>query len=112
MPARRAHRTASGRSGLGAVSLSLLTITSCGGDCADMSCSRGLCCPPGFGNCDGDPNNVCETNTGSDAKSCGACGAACPMNLPSCRSGHCAGVNVLLIVGEPIGYAFFRPHGL
>lgn len=57
-------------------------------------CVGGMClpgpCNPGFGDCDGLPENGCETAL-TTATNCGACGAAC--NLPnaseSCATGTC-----------------------
>ncbi len=39
-----------------------------GGACTVASCNRG------FGNCDGDPSNGCETNLATSPAHCGACG--------------------------------------
>ncbi|MGA2450615.1 MAG: hypothetical protein ABTD50_18265 [Polyangiaceae bacterium] len=43
-------------------------------------CSRGECtvgsCDPGWGDCDGNPANGCETNTTTNS-SCGLCGVVC-----------------------------------
>ncbi len=58
---------------------------------ATPRCAEGVCgfvCNPGFGDCDGDPANGCETNTGASAAHCGACGAACESGLV-CSAGRC-----------------------
>lgn len=80
---------------------SLATTTdcgACGAPCvrasALTSCTTGLCrataCVPGYGDCDADPLNGCETplNTLTD---CGTCGAPCAvaMGNPSCTTGAC-----------------------
>ncbi len=58
-------------------------------------CNGGVCsslCSPGFGNCDGDLANGCETNTNTTAAHCGACGRGCttwPFTVPACASGAC-----------------------
>ncbi|MFO0625452.1 MAG: FG-GAP-like repeat-containing protein [Polyangiales bacterium] len=63
---------------------------------ATPSCASGVCgvasCNAGFGNCDGNPSNGCETNTGTSASHCGACGNACtvPNATPACTGGACA----------------------
>jgi hypothetical protein len=43
---------------------------------------------PGFGNCDGESSNGCETNTGTSAANCGACGRACGSGQ-TCADGVC-----------------------
>jgi len=49
-------------------------------------------CPAGYGNCDGDPTNGCETDLTSDAAHCGACADACDDTNaePHCSDGVCA----------------------
>jgi hypothetical protein len=51
-------------------------------------------CPSGFGECDGMPSTVCETNLQTDNAHCGNCSTACPpfglMSFGStCTAGHC-----------------------
>ena len=48
-------------------------------------------CDPGYGDCDGDPSNGCETNTSSDPWNCGACASACNSvnGTPSCVGSAC-----------------------
>lgn len=44
------------------------------------ACKHGVCqvdCESGWGDCDGDPNNGCETNLQTDGANCGGCGLAC-----------------------------------
>lgn len=60
------------------------------------SCIAGVCgvgsCNFGFGNCDGNARNGCETDTGTSATSCGVCGNVCPApanGAPVCRGGVC-----------------------
>ncbi len=78
-------------------------LTRCGEDCVDTSsdpencgvcdnacdpyvhaspgCTMGQCamgpCDEGWGDCDHDPANGCETDLGSDAQNCGECGREC-----------------------------------
>ncbi len=71
----------------------------CGLACAPANgsgaCNSGTCevtnCNAGFGNCDGNPTNGCETDTTSSMSHCGACGRTCaPANGTGvCRSGSC-----------------------
>jgi hypothetical protein len=56
-----------------------------------VTCTAGACvltgaCAAGFGDCDGDANNGCETSL-TDAAHCGACGIACSGATPTCASG-------------------------
>src|SRR5262249_23760543 len=71
----------------------------CGNVCTNANggttCVNGACvptCTGTFKDCDGNPNNGCETDTSSSLTSCGACGQACSNNhgTPSCNSGACA----------------------
>jgi hypothetical protein len=45
------------------------------------TCTNGVCgfstCAAGFGDCDGDASNGCETDLGTDNANCGKCGDAC-----------------------------------
>jgi hypothetical protein len=62
---------------------------------ATARCSGGICavdtCTAPYADCDGDPTNGCETNTGTDSDSCGGCGLACPAvnGTPSCVASAC-----------------------
>jgi hypothetical protein len=62
---------------------------------AMASCVMGRCavasCADGRGDCDRDPANGCEVDTGTSLSHCGACGAACatPDGTPSCVAGRC-----------------------
>ncbi len=58
----------------------------CGIVCAPQNgmtatCTNGVCgytkCAAGYGDCDGDASNGCETNLGTDNANCGKCGDAC-----------------------------------
>jgi hypothetical protein len=79
----------------------------CGHACSTehgtASCSGGACaitCDAGFGDCDGDVTDGCETSVASTVTDCGACGNACSAahGTPSCRLGACG------VVCEP-GFA-------
>ena len=69
---------------------------SCGKACsvahATPACQSGQCklatCDHDWGDCNGDPADGCETNLVTDAKNCGACGAACafPNAQPACAA--------------------------
>ncbi len=71
----------------------------CGRACDDsngtVACSNGLCslvtCRAGYGDCDEDPTNGCETVTLSTVRHCGACGEACENEHGStdCDAGRC-----------------------
>lgn len=59
------------------------------------SCVAGKCgistCDVGFGNCDGDATNGCETTFADDPLNCGGCGKACVVanGTPKCVGGNC-----------------------
>lgn len=62
------------------------------------SCLAGVCvpsCSSGFGNCDGNPNNGCETDTSNNPSNCGTCGHSCAVahTQTSCLSGGCVVVS-------------------
>lgn len=61
---------------------------------AGRGCSAlGMCiflCVGGYGDCDGDAANGCETNArGTDPRNCGGCGVVCPAGQPMCSGGTC-----------------------
>jgi hypothetical protein len=64
----------------------------CAFDHAAASCAAGVCaigaCEAGWGDCDGNPANGCETALASSAAHCGACGRACPAGQ-ACGGGAC-----------------------
>jgi hypothetical protein len=68
----------------------------CGTACtlpnAAATCSTGSCaiaaCNSGWGNCDGNAANGCETNTNTSNANCGGCGMACA-GLTVCSNGMC-----------------------
>ncbi len=72
----------------------------CGNVCAFANasavCAAGACalgaCNAGFGDCDGNPTNGCETSLATATSHCGACGAACNATngTASCAGGSCA----------------------
>jgi hypothetical protein len=94
--------------------------TSCGTSCSGLvnctalphvdgaSCSSGTCsitCSSGYGNCDGNPGNGCETNLNADA----TCGTSCAARtncdtLAHVSGGSCSG-GACTITGCASGYA-------
>jgi len=68
------------------------------------SCTAGVCgsaCVTGFGNCDSDPSNGCETDLRSNVNKCGTCSTVCPTGN-SCIDGVCRAfvpVDVTLLLG-------------
>jgi hypothetical protein len=58
-----------------------------------VTCVDGVCtaeaCELGYGDCDGDPANGCETRV-DDLDNCGACGVSC--DLDNCAGGVCTAV--------------------
>jgi hypothetical protein len=72
----------------------------CGTTCsgftnATASCSNGVCklgaCSPGFGNCNSDVTDGCETSTDGSTEHCGACGEKCDPGKV-CQAGACVGI--------------------
>jgi formylglycine-generating enzyme required for sulfatase activity len=64
---------------------SVLNCGGCGAQCslsnATPQCNTGLCliaCATGFGDCDGDRSNGCETGLNTNRAHCGSCGNECP----------------------------------
>ncbi|AKV01107.1 Tryptophan synthase alpha chain [Labilithrix luteola] len=57
------------------------------------SCKKGLCvyeCEPGFGDCNGDPSDGCETNVNKNPLNCGSCGNSCNVTAGQpCIEGKC-----------------------
>ena len=69
----------------------------CGKNCsapphAKAQCQSATCavtsCDPGYTDCNNNGVDGCETQTGTDAKNCGACGNVCPNGLV-CQNGGC-----------------------
>jgi hypothetical protein len=68
--------------------------TACTNPNGTTSCSGGACvpaCSAGFGNCNGNPNDGCETNTKTSTSHCGSCGnvCSCPSGTANCVNGIC-----------------------
>jgi F5/8 type C domain len=63
---------------------------------ATSACAAGVCgfaCAAGFGDCDRDAANGCETDTRASVAHCGGCGMACAPRAnatASCAAGSCA----------------------
>ena len=55
--------------------------------CASSAC--GVACQNGFGNCDNDPSNGCESDSAHDAANCGGCGTACTTGAAPYCGGTC-----------------------
>lgn len=57
------------------------------------ACRKGICeldCLPGFGDCNGDPSDGCETNLMAHPGNCGACGNSCDLvGGQPCIDGKC-----------------------
>lgn len=78
---------------------------SCSNDCtklknvSEASCTVGVCgivkCVPGFGNCDNNVSNGCETDTNTTATHCGFCGQNCS-TLPNVLNGSCDAGNCII----------------
>ncbi|MDW8246014.1 MAG: hypothetical protein RMJ84_05520, partial [Sandaracinaceae bacterium] len=68
----------------------------CSGGNANWSCRDGACriesCMAGYGDCDGDPTNGCETNLMNSIGHCGRCGNRCMGGNAtwSCVGGVCS----------------------
>ncbi len=61
---------------------------------ATATCAMGTCgstCAPGFGDCDGNPANGCETNLNTTGTACGSCTNVCNVAnaTASCTAGTC-----------------------
>jgi hypothetical protein len=61
------------------------------GSCANNACGIGMC-NAGFGNCDNNLMNGCETNTSGDPLNCGMCGTKCTYanGVGACVASMCA----------------------
>ncbi len=73
---------------------SLPNVLAAGVGCTGSACTLGggtASCVAGFGNCDSNANNGCETNTNVDGTNCGACGRMC-LAGQTCRMGTCTTV--------------------
>jgi hypothetical protein len=74
------------------------TCGGCGKKCSDTNgvpgCVNGVCgilCNPGWGNCDGNADNGCETDLSSHVSHCGGCDQPCSAanGTPNCVAGKC-----------------------
>ncbi len=79
-------------------STSLTNCGACGVACTNAdgttSCTAGACapvCATGFGDCDGNKANGCETNLTSSLTNCGSCGSVCslPNANTACQTSVC-----------------------
>ncbi len=76
------------------------------------ACAAGVCglgtCDPGYGNCDTNPGNGCETNTQVTLAHCGGCGQACApahATAAACDAGTCLPVTCAAGWGDCDGVA-------
>lgn len=77
--------------------------SACGKKCTashavNATCAMATCgfdtCYPGYGDCDSDKTNGCETPTSADPQRCGGCTSVCSSNhvpTPSCNASLCDG---------------------
>lgn len=56
--------------------------------CSDRGCGGPITCDEGWDDCDGDPDNGCETDLNADTD-CGVCGRTCAPDRPHVASGSC-----------------------
>ena len=68
--------------GCGSAACTPCTITHGSATCAAGACAVKVC-DKGYSDCDGKPENGCETDL-SKAASCGSCNAVCPASAPVC----------------------------
>ena len=78
---------------------SLANCGGCGDTCnfanASETCNAGTCtlgsCASGWGNCDGNASNGCESNLNTSLSHCGGCGSTCALSNASetCTGGSC-----------------------
>lgn len=67
------------------------TFANATGECVNSSC-RIDSCNGGWGNCDTNDSNGCETNTNTAVENCGTCGNTCPTRAhatATCANGAC-----------------------
>ncbi|MBX3222002.1 MAG: hypothetical protein KF795_15905, partial [Labilithrix sp.] len=68
------------------------------------TCAKGACgteCEPGWGDCNDNPADGCETNLRHDGANCGACGVRCSSGLGQpCIDGRC--LTVECDAGDPV----------
>lgn len=55
--------------------------------CADAGCAPS--CAPGYGDCDGNPSNGCESLLDRDPLHCGSCLSRCDLSTQLCQAGRC-----------------------
>ncbi|CAF0856848.1 unnamed protein product [Adineta steineri] len=60
------------------------------GSCITGACTMGAC-NTGFADCNKNPSDGCEVNTGIDAKNCGSCAKTCSLSnaAATCNNGQC-----------------------
>ncbi|MDX2054671.1 MAG: hypothetical protein SFV15_19880 [Polyangiaceae bacterium] len=93
-PAGGMPSAAGGASASGGASVQVACATPCGNAHGKAECSTGACvltCDPGFGDCDGDKGNGCETDVDKDPVHCGSCTNVCVAKnaAAACGRGEC-----------------------
>ncbi len=66
-------------------------VSACDFSCPGGVCNDGICeieCSAGYGDCDGNAENGCETPVDADSVNCGACGVQCGAGT-LCSAGAC-----------------------
>jgi hypothetical protein len=77
--------------------------TCAGGENGAAACQGGKCtlvCNAGYLDCDGNPDNGCETNGSADINHCGNCGNVCPSS-PSLNAACAAGTCITTSCNAP-----------
>ncbi len=80
--------------------------TKCGSVNGSAGCVKGNCillCSSGWGDCDGNTQNGCETNLNTALSHCGACSTACTLahvNSAQCNAGKCAYGSCAALYGD------------
>jgi hypothetical protein len=67
--------------------------------CLNSTCGVAAC-NSGFGNCDGNSGNGCETNLQSDNNNCGSCGHVCGASTPFCSGGSCIAPKTVFVTSQ------------